>query len=299
KIRTVRALLGVVAAFGPAPALADQSCHLTMIASLPIDTATPNRVMIDAVLDDSPVKMIVDTGAIQTFISESAAERFKLRRQGIPESLGIRDYMGNPVKSVAVIPSLQTGNLHSTNVHALIMPRDFQPPAIGLLGPDLLSHYEVELDFASNNLNLFSQDHCQGQVVYWTHDPVAVVPLRLDRFGHLRLDVELDGKQIDAGLDTGAPGSAMKLRNAEADFGLTRQSLGMTENQPYAFHTFKSLSFGGIAVSNPKVFLSGGTGRLGEELKSPFLIGLAEMRQLHLMISYKEKTLYATAAGAH
>ena len=45
--------------------------------------------------------------------------------------------------------------------------------------------------------------------------------------------------------------------------------------------------------------LSGGNGRLGEELKSPFLVGLAEMRKLHLMISYREDLLYATAVDAH
>lgn len=290
KIRTICMVLAVMAC----PAWAEPSCNLAMVASLPMDPAVPQRVMIDAVLNDAPVKMIVDTGAIGTFVSESTAERFKLRREGIAQTSGIHDSRGRKVDSFAIIPSLQTGNLHSTDVRALILPHEIQPPpTVGLIGPDLLSHYEVELDFASGKMNLFSQDHCPGQVVYWTHDPVAIVPIRVDAYGHLKLDVELDGKTQDAYFDTGAPSTAMSQRKAEQDYGITRQSLNMAENQPVAFHTFNSLSFGGIAISNPKLAVVGG------DLKSPLVVGIAEMRHLHLMISYKEKMLYATAAGAH
>jgi predicted aspartyl protease len=290
RIRTICAVLAVMTS----AAWADQSCNLAMVASLPMDPAVPQRVMIDATLNDTPVKMIVDTGAPATMLNESAVERFKLHREGIARNPGIHDSAGRSVNRFAIIPSLQTGNLHSTNVHALIMPHEIQPrPTVGLIGPDLLSHYEVELDFATAKMNLFSQDHCPGQVVYWTHDPVAVVPIRIDPFGHLRLDVELDGKTFDAYFDTGAPGATISLRKAEEEFGITRQSLNMAENQPVAFHTFNSLSFGGIAISNPKVAVIGG------DLKSPLIVGLWEMRHLHLIISYKEKMLYATAAGAH
>ncbi len=40
----------------------------------------------------------------------------------------------------------------------------------------MMWNYDVDFDFAVGKFNLFSKDHCDGQVVYWTRSPVAVVP---------------------------------------------------------------------------------------------------------------------------
>jgi predicted aspartyl protease len=299
--RTLSAALGVLFLTG-AHASSAPSCNLTLVASLDLDPAQlPDRAVIQASIRDTPEKMIVDTGATQTMISEAMADQFQLHRIPISEHFVMTDYFGNRMDHVAVIPSLTTGNLHASDVHALIMPHD--PGAAGVIGPDLLLHYEVELDFAARKMNLFEQDHCPGQVVYWTHDPVATVPLDIDLFGHIGLDVTLDGRTIPAHIDTGAPVSAMKWANAEADFGLTPKSPGMTKppspSDPGLFHQFKSLAIGGIQIANPSVYISGGMNAEGQPIKTDFLIGLRELSKLHVVISYKEKRLFATAPNAH
>jgi len=298
--RTLSAALGLLFSMA-APASAAPACNLTLLASLDLDPAQlPDRATIQAAIEDSPETMIVDTGATQTMISDAVASRFQMHRIPISSHFLMTDYFGNRMDHVAVIPSLTTGNLHASDVHALIMTRD--PGAAGVLGPDLLLHYEVELDFAAKKMNLFAQDHCPGQVVYWTHDPVATVPLDIDLFGHIGLDVTLDGKTIHANIDTGAPVSAMKWANAESDFGLTPQSPGMTKapgGDPGVFYRFKSLMLGGIQVANPSVYITGGTNASGDPIKTNFLIGLRELSKLRVVISYKEKRLYATAPDAH
>jgi predicted aspartyl protease len=289
---------------GSSPAWAARTCALEMVASLDLDPAElPGRAMISAVLNDTPEKMIIDTGAVQTVVTEGIAAQFKLHRSSISQRYRMEDYYGQRIEQVAIIPSLTTGNLRATDVHAFIFPRELTSHAAGVIGPDMLSHYEVELDFASGKLNLFSQDHCPGQLVYWTHDPVAAVPIRIDDFGHIDLDVTLDGKAIPAHLDTGAPLSSMKLRNADSDFGLKPDSPGMQKKDlpvgTIYFYQFKSLGVGGVSISNPTIYMSGGTEKLGEQTKRDFLLGLHELEKLHVIISYREKMLYASAPDAH
>ena len=290
--------------FASSPAWAARSCALEMVASLDLDPAElPGRAMISAVLNDTPEKMIIDTGAVQTAVTEGIAAQFKLHRSSISQRYRMEDYYGQRIEQVAIIPSLTTGNLRATDVHAFIFPRELTSHAAGVIGPDMLSHYEVELDFAASKLNLFSQDHCPGQLVYWTHDPVAAVPIRIDDFGHIDLDVTLDGKAIPAHLDTGAPLSSMKLHNADSDFGLKPDSPGMQKKDlpvgTIYFYQFKSLGVGGVSISNPTIYMSGGTEKLGEQTKRDFLLGLHELERLHVIISYKEKMLYASAPDAH
>jgi predicted aspartyl protease len=294
-------LLAILASLGATPALAAHFCNLELAASLDLDAAQlPGRAMIDATIKDTPQKMIIDTGAAQTMIDEAVVQQFDLLRTDVSAHFRMQDYYGNPIRQGAVIPFLQTGNLMARDVHALILTQHLAPPAAGVIGPDLLLHYEVELDFAKKKMNLFSQDHCPGQVVYWTHDPVVTVPMRIDGFGHIGVEIVLDGKTIPAHLDTGAPLSSMTLKNATDDFGLTPDSAGVTRKDLAAgtvyLYQFKSLALGGVAISNPTIYLAGGQ---QGQVKRDFLLGLHELSKLHVFISYKEKTLYATAPDAH
>jgi predicted aspartyl protease len=282
-------------------AQAAHSCELELAASLDLDAAElPVRAIIDAEIKDAPEKMIIDTGATQTMIDDTVVSQFGLLRTDVSRHFSMQDYYGNPIRQGAVIPYLRTGNLLARDVHALILTQHLLPPASGVIGPDLLMHYEVELDFAKKKMNLFAQDHCPGELVYWTHDPVATLPLRVDDFGHVGLDVVLDGKPVPAALDTGAPISSMTLKNAADDFALTPDSPGMTKKVLPAgtvyLYQFKSLMLGGIAISNPTIYLAGGQ---QSQVKRDFLLGLEELSKLHVLISYKEKTLYATAPDAH
>ena len=56
--------------------------------------------------------------------------------------------------------------------------------------------YDVDIDFAKSSLNLFSQKHCRGSVVYWTKTGYVVVPLDMDRAGHIRIPVTTTGLKV-------------------------------------------------------------------------------------------------------
>src|SRR5262249_38061454 len=160
------------------------------------------------------------------------------------------------------------GNLHASNVDFMIS-RDNpfgegNKEIAGLLGADILSNYDVELDFGADKMTLLSPDHCPGKVIYWNPQAVAVVPIQVTRGGDIVFPVTLDGKPVNATLDTGASDTVVNLGFAESTFGI-----GPTSPDVKAIDTlehshgsavlrthFKTLTFGddangSITVGNP------------------------------------------------
>jgi len=286
-------------------ARAADTCQLKMVASLDFVSTDESAVVLPVILDNIPVKMIVDTGGVATTISDDWARDQRLRRHKLERGAGVYGYDGNFMDSIAYIPSVQTGTLHASDVRAIIQPGWLDKEIVGTLGPDFFLQYEVELDFAAHKMNLFSQDHCPGQVVYWTHDPAAAIPIKIDGAGHIVADVTLDGKEVKAIVDTGATTSVMKMAGATSLFDLTPSSPGVTKissneatggNYKY---TFKTLTLGGINFNNPTVYLIGDANPGQETFSRELLLGGHQLSKLHLFISYKERMLYATSAGAH
>ena len=105
------------------------------------------------------------------------------------------------------MPSVTLGRLRQEGVYFMVLPGAEGPndPAIedsgGILGSEMLRN--VDFDFAGNKLNLVSPDHCAGNVVYWQAPTVAVVPMTLNTTGHIMFRMELDGRRVNAMLDTG------------------------------------------------------------------------------------------------
>lgn len=282
-------------------AQAAEDCKLALAASMDIDPAFPHRIAISPVINDTPVKMLIDTGAVMTVVGQDVVDKLRLPRMRLSRKSLFQSFDGTVIEYDTIIPTLQTGNLHARDVQALINPKNFEDGIAGVIGPDLLMHYEVELDFTNNKLNLFSQDHCPGHLVYWTHDPVATIPISIDKAGHIRLEVTLDGKTLEGALDTGAPGASMKMATARREFDLTPDTPGMereSNGEPARYlYTFKSLGLGGIAIANTQVRISD-VAADPDEAKL-FLVGLRILKKMHVMISYKERMLYATSVNAH
>jgi hypothetical protein len=112
---------------------------------------------------------------------------------------------------------------------------------------------------------------------------------------------------MDAILDTGATVSVMTLNSARHYFDLDKDSSGVSKlghltgglgsvNDTYR-HAFKSLSMGGVAVTNPRIVLSDAPTVLVDEHGS-LVLGMTELRFLHLYFAYHERKLYISAVQA-
>ena len=50
-------------------------------------------------------------------------------------------------------------------------------PYDGLLSTDLFVDADLDMDFGARRLTAFSTDHCEGRVIYWPADAIAIVPV--------------------------------------------------------------------------------------------------------------------------
>lgn len=168
-----------------------------------------------------------------------------------------------------------------------------------------MANFDLDFDFANAKLSLFSKDHCDGKVVYWTHEPTSKISFTKDAFYHISIHVQLDGHDVKGIVDTGAERSVMSLETAEDLFDLRDDAAelkhvpGPNGTKNARHYPFKQLSFADVIVSNPDLTLvpdhEAGMGPNAPDL----IIGMGILRQLHLYIAYGEKNIYVSAASAH
>jgi hypothetical protein len=302
-IRTMNWLLVLCLVFSlTTGALGADKCTLTQLASLEMRYLQGIPLVTGRILD-RPHVFMVDTGGAFSMLTETAARRLGLPRKRLG-NVEVRDAFGRRVTEFVTIPELGLENLGGKNLNFLLMADAVAPPGVdGLLAPDKLAIFEVEFDFLKNKLNLFSPDHCKGELVYWTMDPYAAIPVRLDGIGHLTFRPSLDGKKLDALFDTGASASFMALKTAVRLFKWKapppelQGSPDRINNAPVTTYSypFKALDMGGIQVSNPVI-------RISDQFdfsRGPHLVvGMTILGKLHLFVSYKERVLYATPRNA-
>jgi predicted aspartyl protease len=316
---------------------AAQDCKLHAMASLRTEAGPDGLMLVPATVNGQQILMLFDTGAARGILDASFAHQLGLPANRIPLAQPVFALPRHPLVSFQMTPSTQFFTANGTRLNtytvassfdlgavhakdATFMLAGFADPNIpglkGILGSDRFRDYDVEIDPRARLVNLFSQDHCEGHVVYWA-DRYSDLPIGFSADGEIRLVMTLDGNDLDTVLDTGAPNTTLSLQAARKVFGLDTDSPGMEkmagEGRDGVYrYRFKSLTAGGIAIANPRLVLVRDTlaDRLRQEeidahhlmpdtRRTPQLIlGMDVLRQLHLYIAYKEHKLYVTAASA-
>lgn len=293
-------------AASPPPATSPAaSCQLLRATELDLVTQSNGLISVPATIDDHTVLLEVDTGDIRSIVTSVVADSLNLERDRSRQSFELLG--GVQIGEIAYAHSFKLGTMATGRFAFLVLPAGaLTPDTGGLLGPDILSNYDVDIDYAHAKLRLFSPDHCPGQVVYWTHDNYAQVPMHVDDSWHISVPVTLDGKPLTAVVDTGAERSSMSLAVAQEIFGIAadnpalakRTNISVNGTAPTTIYNypFASLTLEGVAVQHPDIdILPAETFGKGNP---QLLIGASVLRQLHVYIAYKEQMLYATAAEA-
>ena len=330
---TFRTRAAVLIALLPAtPAMADNCGHLKLRASLDMTLARGDAILVPATVNGTEMHMLLDTGGAVSSLSTKTVKALGLTRQDA--GLKLLDTTGNASHQFVRLDMLELGGLKGKDIDLMILPNP-DAPFDGVVAGDILKRYDVEFNFVTRTLNLFSPDHCEGQVVYWPNTGVAVVPfsmsrpmngvpgqpVRLQRMldTHIRVPVTLDGKTFSAIIDTGADNTSMSAVTAESAFGVTAESpgavpAGFLNGDPKAQrfgYVFHSLAFGGIAVSNPHVMiipdligkkdpdntfvLGSNIIKTDDGMGPEVTVGMDVLKRLHIHIAYQEQTLYITA----
>jgi len=297
-------LVLIAAALLGLPARAAEDCHLLRIVSLDMEFVG-NGVVVPVAIGDHPLHMLVDTGGYLTAFTEDVAKALDLHVESLPAS-GMSIYGGIPLRRFADVSNFTLGRMKARPMLYPLLPAGFLPPGVdGLLAPDFLANFDLDFDFANGKVSLFSRDHCDGKVGWWTtQDQLTVIPIRREDDGvHISMHVMLDGKDVKALIDTGGSHTVMSLESAKDLFDLKDSDLtdapGVNNIQGAKKFPFKKLSFGNVEVSNPDITLiSDRKAQMGPRVPD-LILGISILRQLHLYIAYREKKLYLTAASVH
>jgi hypothetical protein len=184
------------------------ACSLMKVADLPL-IELGNHYAVMANVAGQPRPMIVDTGSQTTLISAKAADELKLKDD--PNAALPRPVLGvgqtSAVLYLNVIPPvLGFGDLVFHDRSTVVASLDFGPTpeadAVGILGDDILSAYDVEFDFLGDRLTLYDEFDCSDAFLPWTGRAYFTLPFD-HRNAKISIDIFLNGERTPAIVDTG------------------------------------------------------------------------------------------------
>jgi predicted aspartyl protease len=309
--------LGLSAA---AKAADPQDCSLKLFVSL--DTGSvPDRLVVPVSIGGKTYHFLVDTGGIYSFIDQGVADSLGLTPHSLNGVVELYSSMGNSPQQYVDALNVEIGPIHLDHFAMILGKRDPGDTVIdGILAPDFLSKFDLEFDPVHHKLNLFSQEHCAGKVIYWSN-AFAQVDFKFFH-SHAVFSMTLDGHDVETILDTGSSETFLSEKISNRVFDIDQKSPGvepapdeLKDVAPYRYH-FKSISVGGLAVNNPLIYIlpdrmekafhknhndkSDTDPVYGVSLDAPELIlGSDVLNKLRIFLSYKEHKLYFTSADAH
>jgi predicted aspartyl protease len=286
--------------FAAAAAPWPEECKLERQASLPF-VITHGHIQIEVALNGVPRHFMVDTGGLMSSVTEAVAAEQKLGTFPIRDDLKITGIGGERTRRYAIADTLTFAKLKAQDVRLLVAP-SLAPGEDGVLAPDYLRNFDVDIDFANKTLNLFRPHRCDGDVVYWGGSAV-ILPMTVTDTGHIRVPAALDGADLEAMVDTGAPASLIGARTVAVKFNMDpgkgditiRGAVGGTTTA--TAKRFGELGLGGAKIKNPPLLVTADETAWRSDY-SDLLLGLRELSLFHVYIAYRERKLYLSPLPA-
>jgi predicted aspartyl protease len=292
-------------------AQAQAACVTRRVASVPI-TLWRNQLLLQVGVNGSPEMMALDTGAGISVVSAETAGRLN-----IPHDFDHHAEVSGAggAESVLFIGQIDTLDLGEARFSRLALPitdfpeRDWNNhPLAGLLGADILSRFDVDIDIPGGHLGLWRETGCDTAPPPWdaNADPIAV---DIDSGHHITVPIKVDGVHLSALLDTGAGGFLLTLR-AGMRAGATDDALESdreihgtgVNNRPWSgrLHRFGVVQFGTARFNHvyAELLPSTNIARYDALIGADGLIGMTLLRNMRLWISYRTNSLYMQQSAA-
>ena len=303
-----------LAALAAGPSLAD-GCRLNKLTSIPVTFEPDGRMLLDGAINGDPVKLLLYTGSPRTLLEPGYVKSHNLPWQ---DDNRIQGYglTGKALSGFARIDQITLGDFRYGVQNVAFSNLGGVPGnPVGLISNDLLEAYDVEIDPAAGKVNMFSPDHCKGQVVYWANE-YSKLPLFLNKIYQPEIEVQVNGETLRARIDTGMPITTMRLAVARRLFGISdapadaKSHSTITGTDGVALdsfaHSFDSLTLGDITLRNTSMQIADidvahdaintGTHMSGAVRQPDVYIGMSLLRKLHTFIVYSEPAFYFTVA---
>ncbi len=263
-----------------------ESCDHRLLFELPMLVNDQGSPVVAIKIDGRPRDVLLDSGGFWSMIQPSVAEPYRHGRSKIDAWLGLQ---GIHVDTVVNVPSVQIGPAIIPHVDFFEEPAGFSDfPAT--LGANWLSRFDVEIDPVKDQASFYTPSRCGDGVVDWPHSDLAQLAVKIDSGVNLMtVPVVVDGQAIDALIDTGAVETYISR-------DLAARLFGTDPNNPDAGETahrrqFHSLRLGGLEFPDPWLVVTPMSDRSPQ-----MILGMHQLRGLHLLFAYSRQVLYATTA---
>jgi hypothetical protein len=294
------------------PAQAEK-CSLPQIASLGLKPIVNGDYAVPVSVGGAEHSFLLGLNNPFSVISGTLADAQGYKTVNLPKDLRPQ-LNGEQMDRKVIVADVAIGLSHGKDFQML--RSDTATAKLGVDGVaalDLLQNFDVELDLAAGKLNLFSPNDCERKI-YWSPS-YAEVPFKTDKSGHTEFAMRLDDQKVTVDFEVSDGNAVMGTNTLKRLFGLTPQSPGMvaeTQGGETVWHyPFKTLAIDGIVINNPHITIRQDDGMEcrsnwrdvgGRPVRcygsSELHLRTGTLKALHLYFDFKDKTLYATAAGA-
>jgi predicted aspartyl protease len=282
-----------------APLSAQERCTAEPVASLPI-VMLGGKVVIPVQINDQPALFLIDSVGAASAISETTAQRMKLKTFSMRADRAIRGIGGKEARGYALIDALVLGNLKADGERYML--GEFDPGIDGRISHDYLRNFDLDLDFPANRLNLYRPRACAGSPP--GSGEFSSVGMDVMRSGYARIPVTMDGKDVWALVNIGSGRGTIAASPARSLFDVKASETGRVEvrgatggSTEVAPHTFSSLQIGNVTLQRPVFGVAVDEDELRTE-QSQLDLGLAAMRGLRFYVSYRERKFYVSRPAA-
>lgn len=314
-------MAGLFAIIGsPVHAAEAPQCGLKLMAELPVDISH-GALLVKLQVDGHDGMFLVDTGSPYSMLSKGMVDAIGLKPLPITPGVVLMDAAGHTLRHYVRPKKLMLNAMAAEDKEFAVMGEESATSGLaGVFGANFLAAYDVELDMPHGKIRLFSQDHCKGQVVYWTPEYDAI-PFAFDASLHVVMHADLDGHSLPALLDTGASPSTLSATVARRDFDFDPAAAGVEPEGhvlagsgaalPYYSHRFANLTLSGVEFHNTELEVipdkvsremrgrdpSDAT-ESEKHLATPLVVGIHHLARVRAYIAYNEHVVYFSAADA-
>jgi predicted aspartyl protease len=232
----------------------------------PISLENVNGLPLVTVLaDGNSLKLMLDTGAERTVLTSGAAERVGGKAPQIQFRRSLNGVAGSLPGREVEFKSFTIGGVdipwRRVMVATIAMP-SMLSTADGVLGTDVLSKFDIDLDLPNRRMSLYEKGICTPD---WAGPHAEIKIGRSAANSHLFFPVQLDHRKITATIDTGAQRTTLSAATARA-MGITDAVLA--QDPPIhtrgfgggtlasRIHKFERLTVGNIRLSNPDIVVT-------------------------------------------
>ena len=240
-----------------------EACRITRVTELPIRMVS-NIPLVEVMINNRPVRLLLDTGADGTVVSEDAFARLGLERDYTltASTVGLgAGSMNWPSKAVATALGTVTLKPAPVFVAHIKWPLRDQDEVDGLLGGQVLSAYDADIDMPHGRLTLYQPRHCPNGPA-----PFGGPSMTLHAAGSLAhklaVPIRVDNVDMVAVVDTGANATLLdstRVKLTAEDLAKDRSRRATTADPvglDVHVHRFAQLQVGNETIENPTLVVS-------------------------------------------